>query len=141
MKTKTFLLLWLFFGIGLTQLSAQTLQKGNLVGVHLVDLKLYPDVTYNQWKETMLIWIKKYEELMQGDVKVFLVEGVRGESKNEIGLIYVFKSESARNKYYKDDGTDSEYGTQIRDKLMSANKEFEKVEKSFTSKYTDWIVQ
>ena len=141
MRTKTLLLLYLFLGIGLTQISAQSLQRGNLVGVHVVDLNLYPDATYKQWKEMMLNWIQKYEELLQGDGKVFLIEGTRGESKNEIGLIYVFKSESARDKYYKEDGTNTELGNQIQEKLQSVNKEFEKIEKSFTTKYTDWIVQ
>jgi hypothetical protein len=125
----------------LTKLSGQTIQKGNLVGVHIVDLKLYPDVTYNQWKEAMHNWINKYEELLQGDAKVFLVEGIRGESKNEIGLIYLFKSASARDKYARDDGTPTELGTQIQDKLKPELQAFEKIEKSFSTKYTDWIVQ
>ncbi len=29
----------------------QTLQKGNLVGVHVLDVIIQPDVTYNQWKD------------------------------------------------------------------------------------------
>ena len=138
---KVILLLCLFFGIGLTQLSAQSLQKGNLVGFHIVNLKLNPDVTYNQWKELVLNWNQKYEELMKGDVKVFLVEGIRGENKNEIGIIYVFKSASARDKYHNHDGTLNELGTQIHNKLESLNKEFEKIQKSYWTKYTDWIVQ
>lgn len=120
----------------------QTIQKGNLVGVHVIDVTIQPDVTYNQWKDFYVNkLIPKMNEAYQDDAKVFLLEGIRGESKNEIGLIYVFKSEEDRDKYFNEDGSLNEFGEKFREKLNSINKEAEKYEKEYSTKYTDWIVQ
>ncbi len=120
----------------------QTIQKGSLIGTHVVILKLKPDATYNQWKDLLLNeYIPKFEEAMQGDVKLYLLEGIRGENKSEIGFLYVYSSEAARDKYNNDDGSLTEYGKQTFAKLDVLLKEFEKYQKSFGFKYTDWIVQ
>ena len=79
----------------------QSLQKGNLIGVHLMDAKFNPDVTYNQYKDFILNrYISEFEKVLQGDCNAFILEGIRGENKNEVGVIFVFKSEAARDKYY-----------------------------------------
>ena len=120
----------------------QPLQKGNLVGVHIVDLVLQPDVTYNQWKDFMINkYIPKLEEASEGDWAIYLLEGIRGENKNEIGLIYIVKSEAARDKYYNDDETLTELGKEFYEKLNPILEEANKFQKSFSTKYTDWIVQ
>ena len=120
----------------------QTLQKGNLIGVHVIDVTIQPDVTYNQWKDFYVNkLIPKMNEAYQNDAKVFLLEGIRGESKNEIGLIFVFKSGEARDKYFNEDGSYTEFGEKFREKMNSVNKEAEKYEKEYSTKYTDWIVQ
>ena len=121
----------------------QTLQKGNLIGVHVVDITIQPDVTYNQWKDFYVNkLIPKINEAYQNDAKVFLLEGIRGESKNEIGFIYVFKSEEARDKYNNDDGSMTEFGKKWREKLNSIFEEAKKnYVKEISTKYTDWIVQ
>ena len=120
----------------------QPLQKGKLVGVHIVDLVLQPDVTYNQWKDFMINkYIPKLEEVSQGDWTIYLLEGIRGENKNEIGLIYIVKSEAARDKYYNDDETLTELGKEFFEKLNPIREEAKKFEKSYSTKYTDWIVQ
>ena len=120
----------------------QPLQKGNLVGVHVVDLVLQPDVTYNQWKDFMINkYIPKLEEASEGDWAIYLLEGIRGENKNEIGLIYIVKSEAARDKYYNDDETLTELGKEFYEKLNPILEEANKFQKSFSTKYTDWIVQ
>jgi hypothetical protein len=120
----------------------QTLQKGNLIGVHVMDLKLQPDVTYNQWKDFYLnTVIPKNEELTQGDLKIYLIEGIRGENKNEIGIIYLFKSEAVRDKYMNDDGSATEFGKPLFEKLNKIFEELGKFEKSSNTTFTDWIVQ
>ena len=120
----------------------QALQKGNLVGLHNVDLVLQPDVTYNQWKDFMINkYIPKLEEVSQGDWAIYLLEGIRGENKNKIGLIYIVKSEAARDKYYNDDETLTELGKEFYEKMNPILEEAKKFEKSNSTKYTDWIVQ
>lgn len=120
----------------------QTLQKGNLVGVHANDIILQPDVTYNQWKDFMLNkFIPKVNEVFQGDAKMYLLEWIRGESKNEIGTIFIYKSEAARDKYHNDDESFTDLGKEMMEKLNPVLEERGKLEKESNSKYTDWIVQ
>ena len=120
----------------------QPLQKGKLVGVHIVDLVLQPDVTYNQWKDFMINkYIPKIEEASQGEWAIYLLEGIRGENKNEIGLLYIVKSEADRDKYYNDDETLTELGKEFYEKMNPILEEAKKFEKSSSTKYTDWIVQ
>jgi hypothetical protein len=57
MKTKVFFMLCLLLCVGLTQLSAQTLQKGDVVAIRVYTLTLKPDVTMNQ---VLDFWINKY---------------------------------------------------------------------------------
>ncbi len=85
--------------------------------------------------------IPEINEAYQDDAKVFLLEGIRGESENEIGLIYIFKSEEARDKYFNEDSTSNVFGEEINEKWKSVIKEAEKYEKEYSTKYTDWIVQ
>jgi len=56
MKTKVFFMLCLLLCVGLTQLSAQTLQKGDVVAIRVYTLTLKPDVTMNQ---VLDFWINK----------------------------------------------------------------------------------
>jgi hypothetical protein len=73
---------------------------------------------------------------------LYLIEGRRGENENGIGLIYFFKSEATRDKYFNADGSTSDYAQQAFEKLNPLNQEAtEKFEKSLSTKYTDWIVQ
>lgn len=128
----------LFLALAIT---GQTLQKGNLIGMHVSKLVLQPDVTYNQWKDFMLNkYMPKGSELDQ-DVKVFLLEGKRGENENGVALLYVFKTEAARDKYFNKDGSQTDQGKQYNEKMKPLNEERTKLEKSFTTTYTDWIVQ
>lgn len=137
---KKLILLTSVLLIALT-LSGQALQKGNLVGIHVCKLVLQPDVTYNQWKDFMLMkYIPKGPELDQ-DVNVFLLEGKRGENEYGVALLYVFKSEAARDKYFNKDGSQTELWKQFNEKIKPLNEERAKLEKSFSTIYTDWIVQ
>lgn len=72
--------------------------------------------------------------------KVYLVKGLRGENINSFGFIIVVKSVQDRDKYYNADGSDSELGKSTNVKLKPVTDELEKLG-TYTSKYTDWIVQ
>lgn len=119
---------------------SQNLQKGNLVGMHVITLKLNPNFTDQQAIE---LFINKYipasEENYPG-VKVYFVKGIRGENENRIGMIAVFESEANRDKYYNKDGTRTELGDAANKKVMAAMEEFNKMG-TFTTAYTDWIIQ
>jgi len=137
---KTILLIAVILMAGM--LSGQTVQKGSLVSIHVTDVKLQPDVPYNQWKDFILTkYIPKVEETLQGDLKLYLLEGIRGEKKHEVGFLYVFKTQAARDKYLNDDGSPTETGKQTFAKIDDVRKEFVKYEKTSSFTFTDWIVQ
>ncbi|MBA7516810.1 hypothetical protein ES705_08859 [subsurface metagenome] len=87
----------------------QTLQKGNLVGLHVGTIILDPDVTYNQWKDFMINkYIPEFEKQFQGDIKMYLAEGDRGDEENCISIFWVFKSMEVRDKYFTQEGSSTE---------------------------------
>jgi len=122
---------------------SQTLQKGNLVGVHVLNVTLQPDVTIDQFKDVMINKvIPTREKAFNNDVEIYLLEGIRGEANNQIGMIFLFKSEEVRDKWYIAEGQIRE---SLREDFQAAMKEAVeergKYAKWISSKYTDWIVQ
>lgn len=134
------LLIIAILGLAVFAANGQSLQKGNLVGMHVITLKLNPNFTDQQ---AMDLFINKYipaaEENYPG-VKVYLVKGIRGENENRIGEISVFESEALRDKYFNKDGSMTELGTAANKKVMEAMEEFNKMG-TYTSVYTDWVIQ
>ena len=144
MKTKTFLLLCLLTGIGLTTLSAQTLKKGAVIAVNTYTFTLKPDVTMNQFIDFYVNkYIPEFEKNYPG-VKEFLLTGNRGEKKNQIGVIDYFESVAIRDKYYpiENDTTMNAVVKAAEEKMKSVNEE---VGKFFmpgsTRVYTDWLIK
>ena len=118
----------------------QSLQKGNLIGVHNLTVNLDPDVTMNQYKEFFANKVQAEWEKHFTGVKVFLLEGVRGEGENGLGIVWVFETEGDRDKYFNDDGSNTELGTATFEKLQPVTEEWQKLG-TWTSTYTDWVVQ
>ena len=138
-KILVLVALLLFSGITFSQ----TLQKGNLVGTHVLNITLQPDLTIDQFKDVMINkLIPGREKAFNNDVKIYLLEGVRGEENNQLGLIFIFKSEEVRNKWYAGEGQIRE---SLREDFEAAIKEVReeraKYAKSVSSIYTDWVVQ
>ena len=127
--------LLLFAGIAF----GQTLQKGNLIGVHVITFELKPGVTLDQAIDFFNEKNKPAWENAYKGMKVFLIKGLRGENVNEFGMLVQFKDEAARNKSYNADGSLTEYGNKVMEKLSSLNSEGEKLF-TWTSTYTDWLV-
>ena len=118
----------------------QTLQKGNLIGMHVMTINLDPDVTMNQFLDFISSKIiPHYEKTMPG-WKGYLVKGMRGKHENSIGMIWVIESEQDRNKYYNEDGSPNELGISMREKRQPIFDELNKLG-TWTSEYTDWLVQ
>jgi len=144
MKTKTFLLLCIFLGIGLTQLSAQTLKKGAVVCVNTYTFTLNPDVTMNQFLDFYVNkYIPEFEKNYPG-VKSYLLWGDRGEKKDQIGTIDVYESVAVRDKYYpiENDTTMTEAVKLANEKMKVINQESGKFFiGDGTRTYTDWIIK
>ena len=119
----------------------QTLQKGNVIGMHVGTMILDPNVTYNQFKD---FWINKFipewDKQFKGDIKLYLAEGDRGADVNCISVLYVFKSVEVRDKYFNKEGASTELmnSIQIDPSIMEA---FGKLGTYSEKHYTDWIIQ
>lgn len=119
---------------------SQGLQKGNLLGFHVMTIELKPNATMEQFKTfyTTKV-IPAYEKQLQGS-KLYLVNGIRGENANSMGIIYLFTSEKARNRYFNADGTLTTLGSAASEKLKSIDQQLEKIG-TYDTRYTDWVVQ
>jgi hypothetical protein len=135
---KLILFTTLIFALSLS--FGQSLQKGNLVGTHVAEVSLKPGVTMEQFTE---LFINKYipeaEKIWKG-WKFYLVKGIRGENINSFGLIIIVNSQKDRDKYYNSDGTSNELGNTAFEKLKTVQSELDKLG-TWTSKYTDWVIQ
>jgi len=118
---------------------AQKLQKGNLLGLHVMTVTLKPGVTMDQFTTfyvTKLIPV--YEKQFDG-AKGFLVKGRRGGSQDKLGVLWFFETEQARDKYFNKDGL-TEIGKAAAAKTEDVQKELEKLGTYTDEAYTDWIV-
>jgi hypothetical protein len=119
--------------------TGQSLEKGNLVGTHVVSVELKPGVTMEQWQKFILEkYIPELEKNYEG-FKLYLVKGIRGPNENSLGFLWIVKSEKQRDKYFNPDGSENELGLVIEEKLAPVMEELEKLG-PFTYEYTDWIV-
>jgi hypothetical protein len=120
--------------------SGQPLQKGNLIGTHVVTVSLTPGVTLEKFLDFYRTKVIPEMEKNMPNSKLYVVKGIRGENKESFGLIAVFKSSQERDKYYNADGSDSELGKTVNAKIKPVMDELGKLG-TVTTKYTDWIVQ
>jgi hypothetical protein len=127
--------LLLFAGIAF----GQTLQKGSLIGVHVVKVELKQGVTMDQYIDFLNEKMKPAWEKADEGREVFPMKAIRGENKNEFGMIVIYKDEAARNKHYNEDGSSSEHGKKVDEELAPVMAELEKLA-TWTSTYTDWVV-
>ena len=117
----------------------QGLGKGNLVGVHMLTINLKPGVTIDQFKDFYVTKVIPEFEKNFPEAKGYLVKSIRGELNNTFGVLWVFPSEAARDKYFdKEELNDTGKAADARTQPIL--KELEKLGTS-TSKYVDWVVQ
>jgi hypothetical protein len=118
----------------------QSLQKGNLLGLHIMTVKLNSNSTMNEFR-TFFIGkvIPEYEKQFQG-VKGYLVKAVRGENSNSFGIVWLFDTEQSRDKYFNTDETPNDLGKAAIEKVNIIEKELEKIG-TYETKWTDWVVQ
>ena len=84
-------------------------------------------------------YIPKYQESFPG-LKLQVLKGDRGENENKLGLLFLFESVEARDKYWPTMDGASELAEQGFAKLTSMWEELNKLG-TWTSVHTDWVVQ
>ena len=121
-------------------LAENAIKKGSLIGIHNATIKLNPGVTLEQYQQAFVEkMIPAYEKNAPG-LKVYWVKGVRGEKENSVGTMWIFPSEQLRSQYFNPDGSSTELGKELQEKIKPAADEMSKLG-TYTYKYTDWLVQ
>jgi hypothetical protein len=136
MKRLTILTALLLFA-GIT--FGQVLQKGNLIGVHVMKVELKQGVTMDQYIEFFNEKLKHAWEKAEKAMETYAMKAIRGENDGEFGMIVIYKDEASRDKFYNKDGSLSEYGNKIMEQVAPVTLEGEKLG-TWTSTYTDWVV-
>lgn len=132
--TAAITFLFLGFGFG------QSLQKGNVFGVHVLTVTLKPGVTMDQYIDFLK---NKYMPEMQKnfpEIGGYILKGVRGENENKFGMMFSFKSVEARDKYFPTPDTMSDLANEGLQKMKPLEDELMKLG-TYTTVYTDWVIQ
>ena len=117
----------------------QTLQKGNLVGTHVMTVTLQPGVTMEKFIEFYSSKvIPAYGQYFSG-CKVYLVKSLRGENKDSFGTFFIFNTAKDRDKYYKPDGSNTDLANTAYAKFKPVYDELAKLG-TMTTVYNDWLV-
>jgi hypothetical protein len=127
--------LLLFAGI----VFGQTLQKGNAVVTQVLNVDLKPDVTIDQWKEFFISKVIPELEKHYTGANAYLTKGIRGEHKNSLGLIVVFKTKKERDKFFNEDDSPTELGKTTAENFSPVNEELEKLG-TYTRTYSVWMI-
>lgn len=118
---------------------AQQLQKGNLIGVHIITVTLQPGVSMEQLENFYVnTLIPAYEKAFEG-TKGYLIKGRRGENENKLGIMWWFNTEQDRDKYFTVNGL-TELGNAAMAKVQQLDKERDKLATEADS-FTDWLLQ
>jgi len=118
----------------------QDLQKGNVIGLHVLTVTLKPGVTMNQFND---FYINKYLPEMEKnmpEIKGYIIKGVRGENENKFGMIFSFKSVEVRDKYFPMPDKMSDLANAGFQKLQPLYDELDKLG-TYSTVYTDWVIQ
>lgn len=119
--------------------SGQSFEKGNYVGFHVLTITLNQGVTMDQYLDVYKNKVMPaYEKNFQS--KCYLIKSSRGECENCVGVIIAWKSEADWSKFWNKEGGTTDLGQAALDKLKPQTEEIKKLG-TYTSKYTDWIVQ
>jgi len=124
---------------------SQTLQKGSILGLHVITINLDPDVTFNQWENFGITkYIPALNKEFQGDVEMYYLKVDRGDDENGLGLLWLFKSSEVRAKYFSEEGDPTDlFNSKLEKALQSISEEMSKIGSSNYSRlhFNDWIIQ
>jgi hypothetical protein len=128
--------LLLFVGIAY----GQTIQKSSVIGLHTYTLTLNTGVTLDQYLDFVHNkMIPQFEKQFPG-IKLYLVKGLNREVKDEYALIFFAESKKVYNKYWDDDGSNTDETVAAISKVQPVIDEWNKLDSS-THVITDWVVQ
>lgn len=119
---------------------AQGLETGNLVGTHLLSVKLAPGATIEQFTDFYVRKLIPEAEKHFTGWKFYPVKRIRGEQAEGFAVIMVIDSEANRDRLYNDDGSLTELGQALNAKVQPVLDELQKIGEITADVYTDWLV-
>ena len=118
----------------------QIVQKGSVIGVHTSTVNLNEGVTLDQYLDYFSnTFIPEFEKHFPG-IKLYLVKGLNREVKDEYGKIFIIESKEVYNKYWNDDGSNTEVTAAIAEKVQPLLDEGNKLGTT-DDVIADWVIQ
>lgn len=120
-------------------LCGQSFEKGNLIGVHVTNLKLKSGVTEEKataffMEKLIPAWEKNF------GTKVFLMRGVRGKYAGMYAIINEFKNEKHRDQFWSNTGEATEAYNLVNEALMELNTDADKLWYPMETTYNDYLI-
>jgi hypothetical protein len=117
----------------------QSVPKGALIGIHNVSVKLNGTATEAQYFALFNSkWIPTASKAYGCEIHV--LNYVRGNSENKIGLLFIYKNAAARDKFYLTDGNLNDAGKAAYAQVKPIDAELSKLG-STNGSFIDWLVQ
>jgi len=123
---------------------AQGLERGNLVGVHIVTVTLKPNATMDDFIKFYVEQVlPEYEKNWPG-LKGYVLKSFFSDSKNKFAIFWLFKTVEDRNRNFNADDTPNELEKAALAKVKPIEEKLKKLYGNYTIQYThedDWVVQ
>src|SRR6266496_92229 len=115
---------------------AQGLERGNLIGVHVITVTLNPNVTMDAFTKFYVREVlPEYEKNWPG-LKGYLVKSFFGDALNKFAIIWLFKTEADRNRNFDANDRANELEIAAREKVKPVEEKLKKMYGTYTVKYT-----
>lgn len=142
MLLKRMLILALFLVPGICH--AQGLERGNLIGVHVVTVHLKPNASMEDFTRFYVEHVlPEYEKNWPG-LKGYLLKAFFSDSKNKFAIVWLFKTVEDRNRNFNPDGSANELEKAALEKVKPVEDKLKAMYGDYTIQYTredDWVVQ
>src|SRR2546426_1079308 len=114
---------------------AQGLERGNLIGLHVITVTLKPSVTMDEFtRHYVREVLPEYEKNWPG-LKGYLVKSFFGDASNKFAIIWLFKTEADRNRNFDANGRANELEIAAREKVKPVEEKLKKMYGTYTVKY------
>ncbi len=123
---------------------AQGLEPGNLLSVHVVTVSLRPNVTLDDFRNAFVRDVlPEYEKNWPG-LKAYLLKPFFGDSKNQLAIVWLFKTEADRNRNFDANDRANELEKAALKKVKPFEDRLKQQYGTYTVEYShedDWVVQ
>ena len=123
---------------------ARGLERGNLIGVHVITVDLKPGVSMEEFTKFYVEHVlPEYEKNWPG-LEGYLLKSFFSDSKNKFAIVWLFKTVEDRNRNFHADGTANELERAAQARVKPIEDELKAKYGSYTVQYThedDWVLQ